>query len=814
MLRALMLRPAAACSVAFAAGVAAAAPGAALAAAAGGTLLLPLALRGAERSKALLGAALCLSFAAGAWRADAAFRRLPPGHYARTVPSGPVRFEAEIDEDPRTLGGEREEGPARRMARGRILRIAPAGRRPAPCEGRTTLLLPPEPPLSAGDRIEGEGRLFAREGPTNPGEPDFAASRRRAGEAASLAVDAVEPVRRAEGLSASRLRASLSRLLEDRLDPETAAFLSALLLGVRSELSADLRADFQESGTVHFLAISGMHVVFLLGAFSWPLRILIPPVRARAAALIALAFGYGWLVGFAPSVSRAVILAAVYLGAELSGRPRDLLTTLAIAFAAVVAADPAQLFLPGCQLSFLACLGLAYLTPALEDLLPARLRGAAPRSPGGRAASWALRALLLSLAAWIAAAPVVLHHFHLASPAALPGNLLLSPLVAFLLTGGFLLLALAPAAGILAAPLAMALEGASRATTALASLLADLPGGHGYFPAPSAAWVWLFEGLLLAWVLARRAGGVRIGRRRLPAAAFPAAAALLAAVGAAAHLSSRPAPGLLVLDVRQGLCSALATEDGRVLVYDCGSYGARDPAPHVAAPALWERGIRAIDLLVLSHPHADHASGVESLCRRFDVRRAAVPAGFEGFPAGARLADGLRARGIPVEAFSRGQALPLGSSAWEVAALHPEAREDAAMGENDRSLVLLARRKGACGARLAARGFTGGRSFHFAAPGLGILWTGDLEEAGTEALLAREGDRLRAEILVIPHHGSAMARTAELAAKAAPRAAVNSARRGFASPGTLDAYRRAGAEVLETWRDGAITVEWESISNE
>ncbi len=794
-------RPLVIAAGAFVAGIAAAHPWTALLSCAIGVGLVLWVWREPARrgGLALSAAAALLWLAAGSLRAWTAFARAAPDHYAFHVAGdAPVRCAAVLAEEPRRFLSDRGFS-AGWSAGGDLVSLVRDGRATR-VSGKVRLVFESADGLTAGARVEGTGRIRFFAPPANPGERDRAAFEGRRGVRASLSFAdgdfAATPGSAAERLR-GRIVARIGRVLDEATDPPTAAFLEALLLGVRSDMPPELSRAFLETGTVHLLAVSGLHLVFILGPAAFALRAAGGPVRLRAVLLIAFAWGYGWLVGFAPSVTRACVLATALLAADLAGRPRDFAAALAAAALMILAAAPHQLGMPGFQLSFLACLAIV--------CLPGKLFPGGAEEARGRLSlvvwpvlRWLAGGIALSAAAWLGTSAVVLHHFHLVTPIVILANLVLSPLFCAALLGGVLLVS-AGLAGLPAAPLAAGLSFCVGAIARLAELLAAVPWSHIYLPSPPGWAAAAFTAGIFFWGLARRGGW-----------AGGALAGILAAAGGTALLLREPAPGLLTLDVRHGLCSVLVTDDGKTVVYDCGAYGGRDPTPDVVAPALWSRGVSRIDVLVLSHPHADHASGVGSLLARFPVGAVCVAPGFGGTPAGAEILAGVRRAGISVTGIPAGGELSVASAAWAFPVLHPPAGSGAAAprSANDLSLVVRAVRREPCRSLVLTRFGPGEREEAAGGP-LSLLWTGDLEEAGAEALLAAPPEALRARVLVIPHHGSPMGRTRDLARAVGATFALNSAKAGFASREVLAAYAEAGARVLETARDGAILIEWE-----
>ena len=229
---------------------------------------------------------------------------------------------------------------------------------------------------------------------------------------------------------------------------------------------------------------------------------------------------------------------------------------------------------------------------------------------------------------------------------------------------------------------------------------------------------------------------------------------------------------LWVLDVGQGLAVVVQTRDA-VVVYDTGAGDPAGPnmASSVLVPFLQGRGIREIDLLVLSHGDRDHAGGVYTLHEHMRVLETWY--GDQPFP-------GLAAQS-PCLA---GRAQRFGE--LRLLALHPGLRKVDARA-NNRSCVLL----------LEHRGFR-------------VLLPGDIEAPVERQLLQTSQRQLRADVLVVPHHGSKTSSSSAFIRAVAPQLAVFSHgyrnRFGHPHPRVLARYRRLQVAALTTADSGAVQV--------
>jgi ComEC/Rec2-related protein len=300
--------------------------------------------------------------------------------------------------------------------------LTAASERAATCSVEAVLWVRGGPRLAAGRRIAVEASLVPPPAGRWPTLSSTAAAEAITIEGYRSALFAF----RAGLLDAARQRMGA-------LGPATAATLEALVLGSREEIATDLYDGFRASGSLHLLALSGLHAGILFVLARAALRFLRPPgVRNLAAAVVLL--GYLFLAGFRPSLFRAVIMILTAAIARLLDRDARPVNLLALAAIALVLVEPAAVLSFSFQLSFLAVAGILVLSPGLQRWL----EGGLPRAVAA--------AVAYSVAAQAATAPLLLARFGVLHPVGIIAALPLIPLVTVFIWAGLAYLLVAGSA--------------------------------------------------------------------------------------------------------------------------------------------------------------------------------------------------------------------------------------------------------------------------------------------------------------------------------------------------------------------------------
>ena len=710
--------------------------------------------------------------------------------------------------------------------------------------------------LAIGDELALRGRLRTlRPGtapePGNSRDPpfDYDAYLRRHGVAGQLLLDGARATGgRRGGLAGvlDRMRERAQRAVVGGMPADRAALLRGMVLGEDERIDQSTRDDWRDSGLAHLLAVSGQNVM-LLAALALPLLMVARAgLRTRLVVLAALIALYVPLAGAGPSLQRAGAMGLAGIAAMAASRPASRWYALILAATATLLWNPRVWGDPGWQLSFAAVAGILTIGVPLQRLMRraigelstagrqaigsraprlgsrARLRSgvglrsgaglgsSAPElgsrapelgSPLARCRLAVLNALAdglaITVAATLATAPLLVHHFGYVPLAGLPANLLALPAVAPAMWLGMLKIALAqlPIGGLgsgTAAALGTAASLPVGYLGALAERFADIPGARFEAPLSSpAAALGAYAALALLALAVHRAPRLddrlplwASAWRALPGArrrALTAAAAAATILATSSVLAGPAAPTRLTirfLDVGQGDATLIQHPNGTAILFDGG------PPEGGVVRLLRRAGVDRLALVVATHASRDHHGGLPAVLRRFQVETL-LDGGDDTTDPSFRALEALaEQRGIERVPARAPLTLTLAAGDLRVEILSPPPRPPGPAPDdpNPRAVVAI----------VSSGGFD-------------LLLSADAESETLLPLDLRDVDAIK-----VPHHGSSDPGLAEVLERLRPELAGIEVglhnTYGHPAPATLASLHRAQVPTYRTDRDGTVTV--------
>jgi competence protein ComEC len=613
------------------------------------------------------------------------------------------------------------------------------------------------PKLQAGDRVTASGTLVVPEG-------RFGSYLEHRGYPAALQIDELRlraPPSNLLMRGADAVRSTLRRSVERVFPSREAGLLMGLALGDTSRLDPGVEEDFRATGLSHLTAVSGENVAMFLAPIMGLAMTLRLGRRARfGVGLGAVAF-FVLLTRAEPSVLRAATMSGLTMLGIFLGRPRSPPAIVGGAVLVLLGFDPTLVYSIGFQLSVAATGGMAMLAGPLAERLRFMPKGLA-------------LATGTTLGAQAGVTPLLLYHFGAVPTVTLPANLLAFPAVS-----PAMLFGLAGSAIGVVSPVAGRAVGALsdiplRYLIALADRLARSPlpsitssGGSlgglaiGLAITAGAAW-WLRSG------------------RGLPRRGKVILAALIPvlvwwhAIGSGAPASFT----VTFFSVGKGDSALIRSPGGAAILIDGG------PDPEQVAGKLAALGVRRIDLMVATHPHADHVAGLPAVLARFPVGLVVDPGCAGDSPYYAEFLRALRGSGAPVQ--------------------HPRPGADIRVGDVHLQVIgpfhcYLGTNSDPNNDSVIVRVTDGWAS---------VLFPGDAEQPAQSEAVTREGSMLQALVLKVPHHGGDTSLPAFIGAVHARVAVVSVGPNhyGHPVPSVLAELAADGMRVFRTDRSGDVTV--------
>ncbi len=688
--------------------------------------------------------------------------------------------------------------------------------------------------LDYGQRVEIDARVRRPHNFNNPGSFDYAAYLARQNIYWTATMPRGSSARVLPGRCGSRFMSAVFSLRVAALnrietlygsDNYSSGMMEAVLIGETSKLEKVWTENFRRTGTFHALVISGVHVTVLAGVLLFLLRLCLLPEMPALAITAAAAWVYALVSGFSAPVVRAAGGFTLYLIARFFFRRGRVLNLLAAVALVYLLWDPGQMFDASFQLSFLCVAAIGALaTPILQSTfgpLAAASRSVAnvdidphlePRAAQFRiemrliaetialwtrlplrwsieCASLVARVLLfscemcvISTVVQIGLALPMAEYFHRVSFSGLTANLLIVPLLNGVVPLGFV-------------SLFTHWAGPARLAGWMLLLSSKIADRHAHI---EPGWRIADPPILLSLACCAALVALAIILRKWPTR-WPFVSGAAIVLTTFSLLVWHPFPPniavntleLTAIDVGQGDSLLVTFPDGRIMVIDGGGvlqFGSHQRKPNldtgedVVSPYLWNRGIRRIDVLVVTHAHEDHSGGAAALIENFRPHEVWV-----GANPLQRVVD--QAARFHAAVISKRASEPFSFGGAAVQILSPPPEYATVKSGNNDSLVF----------RLTY----GAHSF---------LLTGDMERPMESRILSRlESDvELHSDVLKLGHHGSKTSTSQPFLDAVAPSIGIVSAgyENSFGHPhrDVLARLAERHSAILRTDLDGLITI--------
>jgi len=603
--------------------------------------------------------------------------------------------------------------------------------------------------LKAGDYIQAYCWLDKFKEATNPGQFDIAKylAQRNVFIAASIdsrdGIELVQDFRKGAFTKLkSKLREIATQALLGELDVESQeyALLQALVLGYRTEIDSETYRAFQETGLLHFISLSGMNFMILIGIIWWLCKTAGLMKRARAVICLFAAVAFLLVVPPRSPAIRAAIMSSVFYISFFFQRKSNPFNTLSLAAVILLLIRPTYLFEPAWQLSFASVAGILLFTSPIENFIHERTIEKLGYTDTQKRSNYIhiisklispiIKVFALSFAAWLACAGISLYHFHKIQYLTSIWTVVVSPLIGAISVIGYLKTVLGLFLPGVAAKLDIIIAPLSELLIWLVKLIAGWNISEILIGKASPTVVILYYAFLLfAFFVHFRRPFVK------KLICTVVTVGIIVLLGAAKwHRTYRDNLVLTCLDVGHGQ-AILAQLPGKAnVLFDAGSLHKSDIGRRIVAPFLDYSGISKIDAIIISHNDVDHINGIPEIVEHCDVNGVYANEAFftaadaDTNDTAGTLQTSLNDQGLKIHHL--GKDLNIGGKA-KIKILWPseEICRSKELSDNDKSAVSL---------------------IEFA--GKKVILCSDIEKFAQQKLLQLYPD-LKADIVVAPHHG-------------------------------------------------------------
>lgn len=651
-------------------------------------------------------------------------------------------------------------------------------------ESKILLYDPQKTAIKTGNKVQASGNLFFFDEARNPGGFDqkfyyqkqnihaaiWGKEVRVTDQKVSFLQDKLEQFR-------DKWKASLYKAAGE----EDGGILAAMIIGDKAGMDAEIKELYQVNGIAHILAISGLHLSFIgTGVYQF-LRKQTGSYLAGGVAGMMFLLLYVMMIGLTVSALRALVMFLIRVGADMSGRAYDMLTSLLAAAVIVVLWQPLSYYDGGFQMSFGAILGIWIAGQVQRKAEKEREKGKNSRRESGRLAGKWKSSLMASLGVQAVLLPITLYHFFSYPLYSVFLNLLVIPLMSLLLVlgaGGSLLYWVFPQGGGVLIWICKRIldlyEISCRAVM-------RIPASEIAVGRPELETVIFYYGTVAValWIFFKH-----VGRRKWGSllCVFTACGTLMLA----GQVSVYGKTYITVLDVGQGDSIFMRGAKGTTVLVDAGSSTEKQIGKYRIEPFLKSQGVGQLDYVFVTHGDSDHMNGIEEMLSRqgrgVEISCLIFPAREmwdEKLEALAALAEQYE---VKIRTVERGQGIISGE--WRITCIQPEGKDKFEKG-NEASLVL-----------------------DVSLGKFDLLLTGDVEGEGEKILEERTGKSY--DVLKVSHHGSKNSTSAEFLEEVSPDYALISAgennRYGHPHPDTVERLEDRGCSIYTTIKNGAVTI--------
>lgn len=579
-------------------------------------------------------------------------------------------------------------------------------------------------------------------------------------------------------LGINNLSIKIKQNLEKILPEKTVGLAEGILLGDSSELGEGLKENFRDCNLSHMLAVSGMHLSYLIVCLNFVLNKRKFGIRNCKIISIVVIIIFMLITNMSPSVVRAGISAIIGILGTLIYRKQDTYTTIAFACLLTLIKNPFSLLNIGMQLSYLATLGIVTFYPLLSKI----------KIPEGKIKNYIIENTFVTISANILILPITIYNFN-----TIPTNFLLSNLIAGPVLGISLIFELITVfVSVISINLAkipgFIVNVCLALLTKITEIISKIP--NITVVTPKILCVILVYIIILNICLYINNKEI-FKNYKISKVLF----ILISITLITNSINIESGMRFYFIDVGQGDSTLICTPTGKNVLIDGG--GSRTPDKYdvgekVLLPYLLDRRIKKLDYIIISHFDADHAQGIETVIDKIKVKNIVVSRQASQSVEYDKIIKMCKEKKIKIIDAKRGEKIVIDKYAY-FDILHPGdiLLDDGKGGLNANAIVAKLNYK------MDNKLFT-------------VLFTGDIEYDAEQELVKEYGNKLKADILKVAHHGSKTSSSQNFIELVKPKIALIGVGKdntfGHPNESVLERLRDLKCKIYRTDENGEISI--------
>ena len=671
--------------------------------------------------------------------------------------------------------------------------------------------------LSYGDEIYFDGEYSIPEGKRNYGGFDYSLYMKTQKLYGTFEIENYELINKNKGNKIEEkildFKKYVKNILNTNLQKDEANLCIGLLIGDRTNISKQIEEDFKNSNLTHMLAVSGSHFTYIILAISFVNKG-IKRKRLGQIIMIIVIILFMNLTGNTASVVRSGIMAIYIILASIFHKRADIWTSMAVAIIIQLINNPYAIFDIGLQLSYGGVIGIVVfnkniLTKILyfDNYIKINIKEKIQKNNKykmqeinnteiklSKVKKYIIEASAVTISANIVIIPIMMYHFNTISFTFLISNLLVGPILGFVVIFGFILIFLSFILNSFLMPFFFILNILISIILYIAHICANLPFSKVFVPTPNKLMLVLFY-LNLFILFYYKEKNVKNKKQKYSSILL----IIIIIFNFIYPLADSTKKNLTInfIDVGQGDSTLIRVDNKNILIDGGGSLysDSFDVGEKTLFPYLLDRGITYLDYVIVSHFDADHFQGLEYVINNIKVKNAIISSLGQNSKEYETFLNLAKKKKINIIYVKKGDSINFNNAKIEI--LYPDNEIINDNAKNNNALVC----------KLIYNNFS-------------MLFTGDIEEIAEKKILKlyeKNKEKLRADVLKVGHHGSKTSSSYDFIKTVSPKIALIGVGKdnnfGHPNLGVIERLEKSGATIYRTDYMGEIKLSIKSNGN-